>query len=80
MRFFKSNLFLSPTKLFRYPTNTSSYIVLYCNRFIILFKQYIHKKQTQKVYILNPTVQYLEKYSSRAQQLIYRDRHSCSQF
>ena len=41
---------------------------MYCNRFIILFTQIIHKKQTQKN-IFNLTVQYLEKYSSAVQQL-----------
>ena len=41
------------------------YIVLYCNRFIILFTQIIHKKQTKnKENIFNLTVQYLEKYST----------------
>ena len=40
---FKSNLFTSPTKS-RYPVNTIGCIVLYCNRFIILFTQIVHKK------------------------------------
>ena len=41
---FKSSLFVSPTKL-RSPTNTTSYIALYCNWFITLFTQMICKKQ-----------------------------------
>ena len=41
----KPNLFISPTKL----AYTISYIFLYCNRFIILFTQITHKKQTQKI-------------------------------
>ena len=47
-------------------------MVLYCNRFIILFTQIIHKKQTNaknKGNIFNLIVQYLEKYSSAVQQL-----------
>ena len=35
----KSNSFLSPT---RYPANTVSYLVLYCNRFILFFTQMVH--------------------------------------
>ena len=44
-------------------------MVLYCNRFIILFTQIIHKKPTNtknKDNIFNLTVQYLEKYSITA--------------
>lgn len=44
----KFKLFISPTKLTRYPTNKIGYIVLYCNKLIIFFTQ-IHKKQTQKI-------------------------------
>ena len=60
-----------------YPTNTIGYIVLCYNRFIILFTQIIHKKQTQKnkENIFNLTVQYIEKYSSTVQQLVYRGWH-----
>ena len=50
-------------------------MVLYYHRFIILFTQIIHKKQTHiknKENIFNLTVQYLEKYSSTVQQLAYR--------
>ena len=59
------NLLVSPTQP-RYATNTISHIVLYCNRFELLFTQIIHIKQTQKnkENIFNLTVQYLEKYSS----------------
>ena len=57
--------------------NIISYIVLFCNRFKILFTQIIHKKQTQKnkesIFCL--IVQYLEKYSSTVQQLVYRGWH-----
>lgn len=57
----KVTLFLS----LKYPTNTTSYIVLYCNRLIILSTQIIHKKQIKyKDNIFNLTVQYLEKYST----------------
>ena len=50
--------------------------MLYCNRFIILFTQIIHKKQTQtKTSIFNITVQYLEKYSSTVQQVAFRGWH-----
>ena len=31
-----------------YPTTTASYIVLYCNRFTILFTQIIHKQTITK--------------------------------
>ena len=38
----KSNFFIRPTKLDQVPkTNTICYIVLYCNRFIILFTQVV---------------------------------------
>ena len=53
-------------------------MVLFCNRFIILFTQIIHKKQINtknKENIFNLTVQYLEKYSSTVQQLAYRGWH-----
>ena len=76
-RICKSNLFVKSNKV-RYPTNTISYILLYCNRFIILFTQIIHKKQTNaknKENILNLTAQYLEKYSSTVQQLAYKGWH-----
>ena len=33
----------------RYPTNRISYIVLYCNRFVIVFTQIIHDRQTEKM-------------------------------
>lgn len=39
-------------------------IELYLHRFLILFTQVIHKKQTQKENIFNLPVQHLEKYSS----------------
>ena len=71
-------MFISPTKLVqqRYPTNTIGYTVLYCNKFITLFTQIIHKnKQTEKLNIFNLTVQYLEKFSSTVQQLAYRGWH-----
>ena len=45
--------------------------MLDCNRFIILFTQIIHQKQTQKN-ILTLTAEDLEKYSVTAQQLAYR--------
>ena len=49
------------------------YIVLYCNGFIILFTQIIHKKQIQKIKtnIFYLTVQYLEKYRSPVHQLVF---------
>ena len=50
----------------RYPTNTISYIVLYCNGFIIFFTQIMHKKKNKqkvKKNFFNLTIQYLEKYS-----------------
>ena len=37
------------SKFPRYPTNTISYIVLYYNRFIILFTQTIHEKTNKKL-------------------------------
>ena len=45
-------------KLAKYPTNTIDYIVLYCNRFIILFTQItsIYKKQTytkNKIFLIS---------------------------
>lgn len=43
---------------------TISYIVLYLHRFLILFTQVIHEKQTQKENIFNLTEQHLEKDSS----------------
>ena len=46
------------------------YIVLYCNRFIILPTQIAHKTQTQNIeniFIL--TVQYLGKYNSTVKRL-----------
>ena len=53
------------------------YIVLYCNRLIILFTQILHKnKQTKnKENIFNFTVQYLEKCCSTIQQLAYKGWH-----
>ena len=55
------------------PTNTTGSIVLYCNRFIVIFTQVILKKQTQLFKkIFNLTVQYLEKFSSILSQLVYR--------
>ena len=40
----------------RYPANTIGYIVLYSKRFIILFTQITHEKQTKKYNIANLTV------------------------
>ena len=59
-------MFISPTKLAYVTTNKTGYIILYCDRFIILFTQIIHTKQTQKIKenIFNLIIQYLEKYSS----------------
>ena len=71
-------MFISPTKLAnKYPTNTTGYIVLYCNRFVILFTQIIYfKKHTKnKENNFNLTVQYLEKCNSTVQQLASKDRH-----
>ena len=42
----KYSLFGSPTNLFGRPTNTIGHIVLYCNKFIILFTQILHEKET----------------------------------
>ena len=67
----KSNLFISPTKLAKYPTNTISYTVLCCNRLIMLFTQIIHKK----INIFSLIVQYLEKCSGVVQQLASRGWH-----
>ena len=44
----KSNLFISQTNQPKYPVNTVSYIVLYCNRFIILFIPIMHKNKHKK--------------------------------
>ena len=44
MHFCSPVYLLSPTKLAYVPTNTVDYIVLYCNRFVILFTQIIQKK------------------------------------
>ena len=55
------------------PTNTTGSIVLYCNRFIVLFTQVILKRQTQLFKkVFNLTVQCLEKFSSILSQLVYR--------
>ena len=55
------------------PTNTTGSIVLYCNRFIVLFTQVIVKRQTQLFKkVFNLTVQCLEKFSSILSQLVYR--------
>ena len=45
---------------------TVSYIVLYCNMFVILFTQIIHKKANKK---FNLTVWYVEKYNSIVEEL-----------
>ena len=42
----ESSLFINPTKLAWLPANTICYIVLYCNRFVTLFTQIIHEKQS----------------------------------
>lgn len=43
----KSNLNVKSNRVsLRYPPNTIGYITLYSNRFIILFIQIIHNKQT----------------------------------
>ena len=42
------NEFVCPTKLAQVPNTTISYIVLYCNRFIILFTQIIQKQTNTK--------------------------------
>ena len=44
----KSNLFISQTNQPKYPVNTVSYIVLYCNRYIILFIPIMHKNKHKK--------------------------------
>jgi len=57
--------------------NIIGYIVLYCNRFKILFTQIIHKKWASKKQenIFHLTVKYPEKFSSTVQQLAYRGWH-----
>ena len=50
-------------------------MVLYCNRFIILFTLIIHNKTKN---IFNLTVQLLEKYNSTVWQLAHRDWHQVS--
>ena len=47
----------------RYPTNTIGYIVLFCNRLIILFTQIIHRQQINAQKCFDLIVQCLEKYS-----------------
>lgn len=43
----KSNLYVKSNRVSpRYPPNTIGYIILYYNRFIILFTQMMHNKQT----------------------------------
>ena len=49
--------------------NTTGYIVMYYNRFIILYTQIILKNKHKKENIFNCIVQYLEKYNSTIQQL-----------
>ena len=51
---------------------TVGYVVLYCNRFIILFTQIIHKKKKKKTFLI---LQYNVKYNSTAQQLTHRGWH-----
>ena len=59
----KPSLFISPTKLAYVTTNKTGYIILYCDRFIILFTQIIKNKQIiKKENIFTLSVQYLEKY------------------
>ena len=48
----KPSLFISPTKLAYVTTNKTGYIILYCDRFIILFTQIIHSEVTQSCPIL----------------------------
>ena len=53
-----------------------SSIVLYYNRFIILFTQIIHIKQlNRKMKHFHLTIQCLEKYTRPVQQLAYRGWH-----
>ena len=50
-------------------------MVLYYNRFLILFAQLIHKKQTQTVKKPFLMLQYSTLKSTVVQQLVYRDWH-----
>ena len=52
---FVSPICLSPTELAEVPNQPMGYIVLFCNRFIMLFMQAVQKK---KISILNLIVQF----------------------
>lgn len=47
--FCSKSVFLSPTKFPRYPTNAINYVVLSCERLIILVTQTVHENRTQKL-------------------------------
>ena len=57
-------MFIRPTKLVYVTTNKTGYMILYCDRFIILFTQIIHTNKKLKKIFFNLIIQYLEKYSS----------------
>lgn len=60
----------------KHPTNTTGYIVLYCNSSCYTFHtNNIFKEHKSKENHFNLTVQYLEKCNSTVQQLAYKDRH-----
>ena len=66
----KTNVFVSPTKFPRYPTNAINYAVLSCERLIILVTQTVHENQTQKLEnTLQHTAQGLEEYGGPELQL-----------
>ena len=64
----KSNFFVSPTKLSWVPANKILYLVLYCNRFVIVSANIIHSKQKtntkNKEKIFNLTVPWKVQFSS----------------
>ena len=61
-------MFVVPAKLALVPSSNNQYTVLYYNRFITLFTQIYINKKIRKIFLI-VTVQCLEKYSGRVQQL-----------
>ena len=66
----KSSLFIKLNKVSLGTLLTVGYVVLYCNRFIILFTQIIHKKK--KTFLI---LQYNVKNNITTQQLTHRGWH-----
>lgn len=66
----KTTVFVSPTKFPRYPANAINYVVLSCERLIILVTQTVHENQIQKLENTSQhTAQDIEEYGGTEQQL-----------